>query len=463
MKKLLTLLLFTAFFFRFGTPLYAQTPTPNSATPATTVVEDVNTFTTDPPQFPTNEQPENYISDLTPSVKVAFPGLDLSTGDYKVCLRNDYCIGNPIIASLPQEKLTQLLTANGIKDEDMVKKRLNDVGDVFEGDTITVCGKGKSDLYKKGDCNPKNEHYFHAGSFHIITIYDKADNYVAIARAGFYVNHGAPEVTITPNTGLVPGTKFEVAIKQSVIKPDGKNRNNYQVVLEGPGYKKEECDWLDKSINPRTFQFPLPQQDTMHYSGADSKDLVQKGFTVPGKYIFKINEQNSENDIRSDDCQGGFTYMHITCTIGTDPKKNLCEKPLLDPRGVDGKKLFNLLNLINGSGENPVPLPCNKEMPYVTNPLDCKSIDTAIGPIQLTPVGFITRLFSIVLAIAGLGALLLIIFSGYRLMISRGNPEIIKGARETLTSAIVGLFFIIFSLVILSVIAGDILKIPGFS
>ena len=47
-------------------------------------------------------------------------------------------------------------------------------------------------------------------------------------------------------------------------------------------------------------------------------------------------------------------------------------------------------------------------------------------------------------------------------MISQGNPEQVKGAREQLTAAIIGLLFIIFSLVILQVIGFNILRIPGF-
>ena len=90
-------------------------------------------------------------------------------------------------------------------------------------------------------------------------------------------------------------------------------------------------------------------------------------------------------------------------------------------------------------------------------------MDTAIGKIPIDPLGFIMKLFTMGLSVAGIGALILIIVSGYRILMSRGNPDTIKSARETLTSAIVGLIFLIFSIVILSVIAGDILKIPGFT
>jgi hypothetical protein len=88
---------------------------------------------------------------------------------------------------------------------------------------------------------------------------------------------------------------------------------------------------------------------------------------------------------------------------------------------------------------------------------------TALGNIPTSAQGLLTTVFSIALSIAGVIALGLIIASGYRLMISQGNPEQVKGAREQLTAAIIGLLFIIFSLVILQIIGVNILKIPGFS
>lgn len=99
----------------------------------------------------------------------------------------------------------------------------------------------------------------------------------------------------------------------------------------------------------------------------------------------------------------------------------------------------------------PPPGPCTNNI--------CK---TAIGEISTEPVGFVKSIFTIILSLSGGIALLLIILSGYKLMFSQGNPEKAQEAKETLTAAIVGLLFIIFSLVILQVIGVDILRIPGF-
>ncbi|PIZ48042.1 hypothetical protein COY29_04345, partial [Candidatus Woesebacteria bacterium CG_4_10_14_0_2_um_filter_39_14] len=54
-------------------------------------------------------------------------------------------------------------------------------------------------------------------------------------------------------------------------------------------------------------------------------------------------------------------------------------------------------------------------------------------------------------------AFLLIIYAGFMIMTSAGNPERLKAGQELLTSAISGLILLIFSVVILKIIGVDIL------
>lgn len=93
----------------------------------------------------------------------------------------------------------------------------------------------------------------------------------------------------------------------------------------------------------------------------------------------------------------------------------------------------------------------------------CTSVQTAIGDIETTPGGFATKILSILLGLAGGIFVILIIISGYRMMTSQGNPEAIKGGKETMTGAIIGLLFIILSIVLLQIITVGILHIPGFT
>lgn len=92
----------------------------------------------------------------------------------------------------------------------------------------------------------------------------------------------------------------------------------------------------------------------------------------------------------------------------------------------------------------------------------CSEVRTAFGAFGVNPTDFVQRLMAILLSISGGIVLILIIISGYQLMFSQGDPEKVKLARERITSAVIGLLFLIFSLVILEVIGVDILHIPGF-
>lgn len=93
----------------------------------------------------------------------------------------------------------------------------------------------------------------------------------------------------------------------------------------------------------------------------------------------------------------------------------------------------------------------------------CEKIPSAIGDLPTNIAGFTSALLGIILSIIGGVALILIIISGYRIMSSQGNPEGLQHAREQLTAAIVGLLFVIFSLVVLEVIGVDILQLPGLT
>lgn len=94
--------------------------------------------------------------------------------------------------------------------------------------------------------------------------------------------------------------------------------------------------------------------------------------------------------------------------------------------------------------------------------VECRVVATAIGHFNTQPEEFVKGLFGFLLSISGGIILLIIIYSGYVLMTSQGNPERVQEARDRITSAVVGFLFIVFSLVILEVIGVDILRIPRF-
>lgn len=94
---------------------------------------------------------------------------------------------------------------------------------------------------------------------------------------------------------------------------------------------------------------------------------------------------------------------------------------------------------------------------------DKKSIDSAIGciPIQNAPLyAFLIRWG---VGIAGGVAFLLIIIASIIITTSTGDPKRLQAGRELLTSAVIGLIIIIFTVFILRLLGVNILNIPIFS
>ncbi len=96
--------------------------------------------------------------------------------------------------------------------------------------------------------------------------------------------------------------------------------------------------------------------------------------------------------------------------------------------------------------------------------LACASGDgmwTGIGCIPLNLQSFVGNfLLSMGIGFGGLVAILCIIYSAFMMQTSQGSPEKIKKSQEMLTSCIMGLMLIVFSIFILKLIGVNILRIP---
>lgn len=90
------------------------------------------------------------------------------------------------------------------------------------------------------------------------------------------------------------------------------------------------------------------------------------------------------------------------------------------------------------------------------------AINTAIGCIPTEPGALFSKFFSFGIGIAGGIAFLLILFGGFQILVSSGNPEQMAAGKELVSSAIAGLLLVIFSIFLLRVIGVDILGIPKF-
>lgn len=94
-----------------------------------------------------------------------------------------------------------------------------------------------------------------------------------------------------------------------------------------------------------------------------------------------------------------------------------------------------------------------------TNP----AISTAIGCIHTNPAILISDLFKFLLGISGGLAFLMMLLSGIQMIVSQGNPQALATAKGRFTSALIGLLFVIFSMLLMQIIGFDILKLPGFA
>lgn len=90
------------------------------------------------------------------------------------------------------------------------------------------------------------------------------------------------------------------------------------------------------------------------------------------------------------------------------------------------------------------------------------TISTALGCIPFSTEGFIRTIMPLVLGLAGAAALILLLYGFFLLATSAGIPDKVKAGQEVITSAVGGLIFIIFSVILLNLLGVQILNIPGF-
>lgn len=86
-------------------------------------------------------------------------------------------------------------------------------------------------------------------------------------------------------------------------------------------------------------------------------------------------------------------------------------------------------------------------------------LDDTKGYVTITQIGtVINNLISVVAAIGGMGAFLMLIFGGFRYITARGDPKALQGAQNTILWAVLGLVFIIIAYITLRFV-GDFLGI----
>lgn len=215
---------------------------------------------------------------------------------------------------------------------------------------------------------------------------------------------------------------------------------------------------------------PRPPYFTYKLEALDNKNA---------KLFEKVIDQVSNNQITENigTWPSGQTFAARLSSITIDMRQGVSTQEICSVPFTPGSK-EPPITVIPGQG-TPTPTPlkasslCDNIKDDPTRNDDsydnCKScinekggVWTALGCIKTDISGFVSSFFTIGLGLAGGIALLFLIYGGFLVLTSAGNPETIQHGKEILTSAIAGLLLIIFSVFILRLVAVDILKIPGF-
>lgn len=89
-------------------------------------------------------------------------------------------------------------------------------------------------------------------------------------------------------------------------------------------------------------------------------------------------------------------------------------------------------------------------------------VATDFGCFPNDPIGFVQKFYGVGLGfIAGL-ALLALIYGGYVIMTSKGDPLKVNDGKSYIFYAISGLLLAIFGFIFIETIVVDILKVPGW-
>ena len=89
-------------------------------------------------------------------------------------------------------------------------------------------------------------------------------------------------------------------------------------------------------------------------------------------------------------------------------------------------------------------------------------ISTAIGCIHTDPAELVKDVIKFAIGIGGGLAFLMMLLGTFGMITSAGNPDSLRAGQDRLTSAIIGLLFVIFATLLLQIIGVGILDIPGF-
>jgi hypothetical protein len=210
------------------------------------------------------------------------------------------------------------------------------------------------------------------------------------------------------------------------------------------GYENMRCCYF----KPIEVGIPSPNIPGIDLLVGAINGLIDTYFTGP---VFKPMNQFALES--SKPCMEG-----LEPTTPGEPTRSDCTC-----RKITQGSLTTLLNLCKGITSSAEKKDCEACLTG-SNPEKVVGVWTGAGCIYTNTSKFVTNiLLGWGIGLAGTASLICIIFAAIQMQMSSGNPEKVKKTQEMLTSCIMGLILIIFSVFILRLIGITILRIPGFS
>lgn len=162
----------------------------------------------------------------------------------------------------------------------------------------------------------------------------------------------------------------------------------------------------------------------------------------PGNHGLTIYEAGALWISTATNCNANYTIQSTDAPTGTNPNTN---------------------NLSKGSNSQTT---LHSSVPQqAAFSIICSSggIETALGCISTEgPTSLVIFLLRLALGIGGGIAFLLMLFGVFQIITSAGSPERLKAGQELITSALIGLMMIIFSIFLLQLIGVQILGLNAF-
>jgi hypothetical protein len=315
-------------------------------------------------------------------------------------------------------------------------------------------------------------------------------------------------ITTTPS--LRADNEFNLNLKQ-LLTPE--LMNTYAAAEKATGVPCEllaGIHYVEADLNPklslisgRALGTPEPDAgnqifhtllDTAVHAGNELKGKVGGNISDVQRAVTALSRYNGGGN---SNCQLGYPYQipYSGCprqfegeddpyaTSWLDAKHNTMYLLYCADSTACAPQIFNRLgaytvalevyNQITKNGTplaSPTPQPTTSSAPSGSSvvakgsfPGTCgQGIQTALGCLPFTRDALISTLLSFTVGIAGAIALIVMLIGTFQIMTAGGNAKQVQKGRELFTAALAGLLFLIFSVSLLRIIAGSIIKLPGF-